>query len=406
EAVTMKERISPNVIIVLFFTLCFQDVLQNKFSILKFADELMAVSLSVLLMVKNLKYKKINKESVIIIIMCIFITIIGLFGNILFEYQNIRYYLQDILAVFKAIIVYIALSNLLYVDENEWYIYRLNNLIQIISVILFTLSIINTFIPIFPHLDYRYGIKSQQLFFSHPTYLASNTILFIIILNSLRDKFRKNNIFIYMLSYVVIMTMRTKALVFLALYAISSYMLNKNRKIKIYHVIIIMILSIVVSYNKINEQFVVNDDYARTVLLSTSVDVAKDHFPWGSGFGTYASSVSAKNYSSIYEKYGIDNTYGLKKGQAHFVSDSFWPMILGQFGFIGMILYASILILIVKKLNKNKFKNKKYYYSGILVMTYLIITSTSESSFVNQYAISYMMTLVTYRNMLLYSNRS
>lgn len=399
----IKEKIVPNLVVALFFILCFQDILQNKITILKIMDESVAISLLALLIIKILKCKKINKESFVIMINCMILITIGLIGSLLFEYQNINYSFQDILAVFKSIIAYVCFSNFILLDDNKWYIYKLNNLVRFFSIILFILSIINVFIPIFPYFDYRFGIKSQQLFFSHPTYLASNAILFIIILNSLKNNFIKNNVFIYMLSFVVIMTMRTKALVFLVLYAISSFMMNRNKKIKSYHIIIILIISIFISYNKIREQLIINDDYARNVLLKTSVDIAKDHFPFGSGFGTYASSVSAKNYSKIYYKYGIDNIYGIRKGEAYFISDTFWPMILGQFGIIGILLFVSILFLIIRKLWIYRMKNKNYYYSGILIMTYLIITSTSESSFANQYAVPYMITLATYRNLLLYS---
>lgn len=392
-----------NFIIILFFTLCYQDVLQSKITILKFMDELVAMGLLALLIIKIIKYKNINKESFVIIIICIIFTFIGLTGNLLFKYQNISYAFQDILAVLKSIIAYVCISNLVVIDDNnKYYIYKLNNWIRFFSIILFILSIINIFVEIFPYFDYRFGIKSQQLFFSHPTYLASNAILFIIILNSLRDNFSKNNIYIYMLGFVVIMTMRIKALVFLALYAISYFVINRNKKIKSYHIIIILITGICISYNKINEQLIMNDDYARTVLLKTSVDIAKDHFPIGSGFGTYGSNVSSKNYSNIYYKYGIGNTYGIREGEAYFISDTFWPMILGQFGVIGLILFISILILITKKLWINRMKNKNYYF-GILIISYLIITSTSESSFANQYAVSYMITLAIYRNLLLYT---
>ena len=153
----IKEKIVPNLVVALFFILCFQDILQNKITILKIMDESVTISLLALLIIKILKCKKINKESFVIMINCMILITIGLIGSLLFEYQNINYSFQDILAVFKSIIAYVCFSNFILLDDNKWYIYKLNNLVRFFSIILFILSIINVFIPIFPYFDYRFG---------------------------------------------------------------------------------------------------------------------------------------------------------------------------------------------------------------------------------------------------------
>ena len=90
-----------------------------------------------------------------------------------------------------------------------------------------------------------------------------------------------------------------------------------------------------------------NDNVARVVESVTSVSIANDHIPFGVGFGRFASPVSVQNhYSSVYSQYGIDDVYGIRQeddGRALFAYDLFWPMILGETGYLGLILYILIL---------------------------------------------------------------
>ena len=113
----------------------------------------------------------------------------------------------------------------------------------------------------------------------------------------------------------------------------------------------------------------------------------KDYFPIGTGFGTFGSYMSAKNYSPLYQMYGISNVNGLIKGAAYFVSDSFWPMIAGQTGIVGLIAIIAVLCLMVVKIQKIKQWNKAMYAGGLMAMAYLLIVSMAESAFVNPVAI-------------------
>lgn len=88
-----------------------------------------------------------------------------------------------------------------------------------------------------------------------------------------------------------------------------------------------------------------NTDYARVALTRTSFSLALDYFPFGSGSGTFASSTSYQmGYSNIYKVYGLDNIYGLSENYPNFITDVFWPKIIGQNGFIGLIFYILFLM--------------------------------------------------------------
>ena len=147
------------------------------------------------------------------------------------------------------------------------------------------------------------------------------------------------------------------------------------------------VLIAIVAYYPIKYYFF-NNEYARSLLTTKSFEIAKSHFPIGSGFGTFASYFSTVNYSPLYYKYDLYKVHGLVKGEAIFACDVFWPMILAQFGFIGMFLYGICIIIVFRKIQNSFDKDNKYFYiAKLLCFLYLIISSTSESAFVNQLAI-------------------
>ena len=122
---------------------------------------------------------------------------------------------------------------------------------------------------------------------------------------------------------------------------------------------------------------------ARAQLLINSFQIAKDHFPVGAGFGTYGSYYSAIYYSPLYYKYGLNTIYGLSKELYSFICDSFWPMILGQAGFIGTILYALAVFKLFKRLTQIKKNNVFFYVSAIGAMSYLLVESVAATAFVH-----------------------
>jgi hypothetical protein len=82
---------------------------------------------------------------------------------------------------------------------------------------------------------------------------------------------------------------------------------------------------------------------ARTALYVGSLDVARDYFPVGAGLGRYASWMSRVNYSPLYEQYGLSDIHGLRPTNPAYVTDTFWPQILGELGVLGLVAYLGFL---------------------------------------------------------------
>ena len=126
---------------------------------------------------------------------------------------------------------------------------------------------------------------------------------------------------------------------------------------------------------------------ARTALTQASLRIAEDHFPFGTGFGTFASAFSADPYSKVYYLYHIQNVWGISRQYNAFISDTFWPMILGQTGWLGLVCYAAALLLLFSVIYHMRKHNAYSFASALAAFFYLLISSTSESAFVNTMAV-------------------
>ena len=81
---------------------------------------------------------------------------------------------------------------------------------------------------------------------------------------------------------------------------------------------------------------VVSKMHPRNALYFGSVAVAIDRAPLGAGLGRFGSHMSRVEYSPVYAEFGMDATYGIRAQEPIAVTDTFWPMILGETGFAGL----------------------------------------------------------------------
>jgi hypothetical protein len=83
----------------------------------------------------------------------------------------------------------------------------------------------------------------------------------------------------------------------------------------------------------------------RNALYIAGFKMAKDHFPFGSGQGTFGSYPVGKEYSMVYYEYDLATVHGLSPDDArgvtdsNFIFDTFWSSILGEMGFIAGFIY-------------------------------------------------------------------
>lgn len=121
-------------------------------------------------------------------------------------------------------------------------------------------------------------------------------------------------------------------------------------------------------------------DSARNMLYLRSIDIASDYFPLGVGFGRYGSWMSSVYYSPVYYHYGLSLIWGMSKDFSNFITDTFWPMIIGETGFLGLVFYIAIFGILLRILFRNVRKRKDPLIQAFFLGTYMVfIESIIES---------------------------
>ena len=382
SSISNKDKI---ILISLFYFMIFQNVLENYFNIFGILDEAMSAAIVIIAIINILSSRRkyvICKNNKKILVSVLALIIIGIIGNLKTDYQTMIPALKDAVCVLKGIITYVfiplCLSNL-NLDE---YLTTMNNHLKFITGLVFLTVIANLLFDIFPYYEIRFGIKSQQIFFTHPTYLASFSVIIIILLSVNLREHEENKKYIILMLLVLASTLRFKSIAFIPIYMYLYYIVfKKQRKLQLLDVGILCVLGGVFAISQVMEYFN-NPDWARNVLTMNSLNIAKDNFPIGTGFGTYASWASGESYSNIYYDYNISTTWGISPDFYEFIADTFWPMI------IGLGIYIYILLRIYKNIINND--NLDYYFGQILALLYLIILSIAEASFSGPIVVVYM----------------
>ena len=81
-------------------------------------------------------------------------------------------------------------------------------------------------------------------------------------------------------------------------------------------------------------------------------------------------------------EYGIDGVWGMSKNHYNFIADTFYPS-LAQYGIIGIFLYLSFWIYILRKaIQYNKeVQDKKSISMALMIIGFFAIEGTTDSTF-------------------------
>lgn len=382
------------VFIIIFYLLIFKDAFLNIFSFFQYIDEIIAILAIPIFFINLYKnrgiiYLKCEKYSYYIFLyLYIFI---GVMSNIIYQYQSlIDAVLPDIFINLKFWwSIYVAkylLGDIDFTKNSKKIVFHIKFVITI-YIILFIYH--NIFGEIFPESE-RFGFKVTWLFYEVHTFFVAICIFLISLSTMVKPYFRYNKLYMAILLILLCSNLRFKAFGAAAIYVILYYfILYKNKIINKKLILLIGIFCLLIGFTQLEFYFFseVGENTARFLLLTTAFNIVKDYFPLGTGFATFASYYSSVDYSPIYYMYDIYNVYGISEVHPVYITDSFWPMILGQTGIIGTIIYILIIRNLYKQIKMIKDKNKYYYVAAIYAFFYLCISSTSETAFVSPISI-------------------
>ena len=375
-------KINLDLIVILLFlitTLLLNPLLGSE--VVRYIDEglLLFAVIRIIFQFNRLKNQHNNYKFFKKIIMIIIgITIIGFISNYLSKLVDYKAAIIDWIGIVKLPIVFIYVSCLVAEKTKE----KISNVIYKIALIFipiaFIFGIINLFMDIGMTYDIRYGIRSYGFIYRNPA--ALNEAIFCLLSTIYKKKSKYTIIYSLFGISTVLFTLRGAALGLLAVFIYLAIILKNNIKvqIKIHHIFFVVLLALFVGKNQFNH-YILNES-PRSILLNNSFKVANRYFPLGSGFATYGSDQAFKNYSILYKEFGYNDIYWLSEKAGYAANDNFWPMIIGQLGYIGALLYGALLAIQFKYIINNRV-NKEEKLIQLVLFILLLISSLGNAIF-------------------------
>lgn len=380
------------ILCVLYVLFLLQDSLAGYFGLSIFAqyDEIMAVLGCCLVFVSwakkrfRLTYPGLLVKSVGIYLLMI---VIGLVSNLSTGYQDITYILLDILTCSKLYIGLICAITIFPSGMLKKTKRALAKITALFIIVYFVLAIHDFFLTPLLGVLYDGGLKCIQLAYSNVTYLAGYGTILLAVLVLTKEYQKHFFLLAIFISITICLTFRSKAMGFVCFAWILYLALRKgNERIsnnKLFIVVPFALMgTLFIAWDKIVLYYFEPSQYSpRNILFNIAVELATKHFPLGTGFGTFCSVASISNISPIYGHYGY-NYFSA-------VYDMFWGCLLGQFGFVGTVLFIMSIVCMAVSIWKIQNKSKNAFFCGVFLLLYLCIASLGECSFFSPYSIGY-----------------
>lgn len=377
-------------IIIVIYVLAFQSPLERVNSFFKFIDETVAVAGLAcwgLISLKQGKFRIKHYVATICIPLLVFV-LVGILGDAIYQYQSLKWVLIDLLTNLK---FYMALVTgyLLFASYKKEKMSKCAALhLRIITALVFVAFIVERIAPVFGETQVRYGIRSAQMFYFHPTYLAGSMAFLVTAMTVFYEK--KNLPFIAAALLIMMFTLRSKAMAVAMIYVVLFLLLVVfKRKLKWWHMGILALIALLVGGPLFYYYYIeLGDASGRAIMTKTSFMVMRDYFPIGTGFGTYGSNAAAESYSPVYVMYGFNDVGDLASwNPTAYLTDTFWPIIIGQTGAIGIVAYLVVLALVFSKVITLEKINTYYFLAGVYIVVFMIVSSVAEPAFNNAVSI-------------------
>lgn len=373
----------------------FQRALTEISSIFNYVDEFFSCLIILAILVRIIQNKVcFSKDEENILLILLLVCLIGIVSNIFSELFSDPFYITvDILSTIKVWLAYYAIVMTQW--EKEVYDNLISTLARIGRILTWLMAfcfILSHFINLGMLSSERYGIKAFKFIFNVPGNF-SKLFYFLIPLLSADLYYKKTlskELSILVALIVWASTLRARAFAFIAAYIIFAILFfygdNKQnsvqakKKIKVLYVIPIILLTVLICWDQLIFYFT-SDTQARALLLRFGIITMLKYFPLGAGFCTYGSDIAATHYSPLYKLYGFNSIYGMRQGEEYFLNDNYWPMIMGQFGVLGLILVGTALYKFIKMTIKETKGNKFFYFSNFCASGFLFLSSVASKSY-------------------------
>ena len=327
-------------------------------------DEILALICMIYSMALFMK-KKLNAEDQVSVTFLIIVIVIGILSNIMnklaYSWFSI---IVDIISETKFLWVLFAFKY--YITSNVY-----NDMSRILQpfakwfcYLAGIFAVISQFINLGMTENERYGIKSYNFIFPMSFQFLAVALVAIAML-SISKNYRDNKMPYAAICIGLILATKSSPLLFSVIFLFFLNYFQKRRELRMRTVIFMILVVLFLGTFQI-KTYLLNINAPRYLFFYYGGKTANTYFPLGSGFATFGSDQAARNYSRLYYQYGFNNLFGMNPKDGSFLSDTFWPMAIGQFGWIGSILYILIYVRIFLSFKRMKLNSeqKAFLYAG------------------------------------------
>ena len=348
----------------------------------RFVDEGIAVFCLAIILFKAF-LKGLDRSQTYMLLLMLLLLGIGLASNYYTKlYRTTDAIITDVGNTFKVFVTYVGATLYLKPVKDK------KRIIKVLATIM-RLFVVVLFVALLLHLtgirtmgnDIRYGIPSFKFINDGAGQLSFMFYsVFLILAVDMRYDQRKRQskmLFLIIAAIVWAFTLRTRAFLYIGMFFLLYWLLIvKGREIKLnWKTILIATLAMVVFSLDQIEAYFGSEKTARYVLLERGIYTMKRFFPFGAGFSCYGTDAAIKYYAKLYVLYGFVEVWGLSPYYSLFAHDTYWPAIMGQFGFFGTI----VMIMIVARWAKDLLSRAKYDKYAYLAGLFIVMTQVSAS---------------------------
>ncbi|MCD8154317.1 MAG: hypothetical protein LUF78_06500 [Clostridiales bacterium] len=385
-------KISNTAVYFILVFFCIQDPLQYFFPVFRYVDEFLAVSAAVLFLLRLAGNGYVYPFRINTVISILFLAGFLIAGGISTIFNGVQPFGNVCMDGIVWIKFPCAIGAGYFLAERgdcRQIRQTLILLLDMITLILVLVFAADAVFHIFQS-DTRLGFRAVKLFYT--TYSALTAVacfLSAVYLRLYEELGEKTILRLIPLWIIMCSTLRTKAIcaVFVMM-LIYITVCQKRHRISMICWAAIGAGILLIGFRTVMDYFVIaEDETARSALLTTALQIIQDYFPLGTGFASFGSAFSAEPYSRIYELYHINHVWGITKTYHSFISDSFWPYLLGETGILGSVFYTGFLASVFWRVTGLAKWNACAYASALSCLIYLFITSFGESAFANTFAV-------------------
>lgn len=373
-----KKTILPLVLLLLIHI---SELIMDSIHFFYYCDEVFSILFILLILYYFFTKKEVREytKKRKIIISCIIMFIIGIISNLIFGMQSqIFAVMLDVVANFKMPVCLIGYSLILDKDSAKEIINFISPITKWFIKIGFMCCLISLVFDIGMRGQMRFGIWGFNFIYNY-AHIYSMILLFSLLICSITIKDNKQfNKYLIVTLIQLVLTTKGTSIVTAAAIIFVMFMMKNNNKLKLKDFIPIGLMGIILGNYQIKTYYM-NPETPRSLILNYAFKCLVLFFPLGAGFATYGSDMANKYYSNLYYKFGFDKIWGMHEGSL-FLNDNYWPMVLGQFGLIGLACCVYMLYLFFTIIQESQMKKRP---KAILVscFIYMLIASLGTTIF-------------------------